>query len=236
MKKILKQSLVFTAILSSTLLLTGIVNKTPAYAADEHKAGDCVYFLGLTSWDCDVTQITNENELSANIWMIAANILTDIGIVAAYLIIGYVIYGGYLYMFSSGDAGKVAAGKKTLTHAFIGLAIVTLANVILGSVRIALIGNGNSLSNCASSDTACINGTPEALVTNLISWVIGVAGVVSVVFIIIGGVGYLTSSGDAGKLQKAKNTITYALIGLAIVALSGAIVAFVSGIIRNSAP
>lgn len=62
---------------------------------------------------------------------------------------------------------------------------------------------------------------------------IGIAGVVSAIFLVIGGVGYITSSGDANKLQKSKNTITYALIGLAIVGLSEIIVSVVSGIISN---
>ena len=43
----------------------------------------------------------------------------------------------------------------------------------------------------------------------------------------IGGVGYMTSSGDAGKVKKAKDTILYGVIGLVIVALSFAIVNFV---------
>ena len=43
----------------------------------------------------------------------------------------------------------------------------------------------------------------------------------------MGGVGYMTSSGDAGKVKKAKDTILYGVIGLVIVALSFAIVNFV---------
>ena len=135
-------------------------------------------------------------------------------------------------MFSSGDPNKVSSGKKTLTHAFIGLAIVTLSTIILGAIRIALIGD-TSLADCASDNSACIKSAPETLVTNLVGWVIGIAGVVSAIFLVIGGVGYITSSGDANKLQKSKNTITYALIGLAIVGLSEIIVSVVSGIISN---
>ncbi|MBQ6461391.1 hypothetical protein IJJ36_03105 [Candidatus Saccharibacteria bacterium] len=232
MKNFLKKLLVFAAILISTFTLINIANKTPAYADNRINGDPCPNFLGLTSWDCDVETPTSEKELAANIWKIATNILLDISVVAAYLVIGYVIYGGYLYMFSSGDPNKVSSGKKTLTHAFIGLAIVTLSTIILGAIRIALIGD-TSLADCASDNSACINSAPETLVTNLVGWVIGIAGVVSAIFLVIGGVGYITSSGDANKLQKSKNTITYALIGLAIVGLSEIIVSVVSGIISN---
>ena len=64
-------------------------------------------------------------------------------------------------------------------------------------------------------------------VTGIINAVIAVLGIVAVIVIIIGGVTYMTSSGDAGKVKKAKDTILYGVIGLVIVALSFAIVNFV---------
>lgn len=66
-------------------------------------------------------------------------------------------------------------------------------------------------------------------VTTIINAVIGVLGIVAVVVIIIGGVTYMTSSGDAGKVKKAKDTILYGVIGLIVVALAFAIVNFVIG-------
>ena len=190
----------------------------------------CYNFGGLISWACNVT-ISDQDSLKSGIWTIAANIATDITIVAAYLVIGFVIYGGYLYISSSGDPNKVAAGKKTLTQAFIGLAIVMLANVILNSIRAALGVSFTDSTNCATS--ACAN--PGTIVTNAIQWVIAVAGIVAAVFVIIGGISYATSSGNPDKLKEAKRTITYALIGLVIVALAEIITAFVSNTIKNAA-
>ncbi len=66
-------------------------------------------------------------------------------------------------------------------------------------------------------------------VTGILNAVIAVLGIVAVIVIIIGGVSYMTSSGDAGKVKKAKDTILYGVIGLVIVALSFAIVNFVIG-------
>ena len=64
-------------------------------------------------------------------------------------------------------------------------------------------------------------------VINIINGVIGVLALVCVVVVIIGGVNYMTSSGDAGKVKKAKDTILYGVIGLAVCALSFAFVNFV---------
>jgi hypothetical protein len=56
-----------------------------------------------------------------------------------------------------------------------------------------------------------------------------VVGVIAVIMIIIGGVKYITSGGDASNVTGAKNTILYAIIGLVVVALSQVIVQFVLG-------
>ena len=64
-------------------------------------------------------------------------------------------------------------------------------------------------------------------VTGIINAVIAVLGILAVVVIIIGGISYMTSNGDANKVKKAKDTILYGVIGLIIVILSAAIVNFV---------
>ena len=70
--------------------------------------------------------------------------------------------------------------------------------------------------------------------TGILNGVIGMLGLVAVVFIIIGGVNYMTSTGDPGKTKKAKDTILYACIGLIVCALSFAIVNFTINMINHS--
>lgn len=230
-KSLIAAVLCLTAIFS--ILPVTIVTETPVYAnssAFKGRTGTaCNVFLGFTTWDCGVN-ISNQDSLKKGIWTIAVNILSDITVAAAYLVLGYVIYGGYQYIFSAGDPGKVATGKKTLSQAFIGLAIVMSANIIMSSIRFALLGANGSFSDCATNE--CVNA--GAMVTNTIQWFIGMAGVVSAIFVVYGGIAYISSSGDPTKLQKAKSVIVYALIGLAIVALAEIITAFVSNMIREA--
>ena len=61
----------------------------------------------------------------------------------------------------------------------------------------------------------------------IINVALGVIGFVAVVMIIMGGVQYTTSSGDAAKVTKAKNTILYGVVGLVIALLAFAIVNFI---------
>ena len=64
-------------------------------------------------------------------------------------------------------------------------------------------------------------------IKNILNVIIGVLGLVCVVVMIIGGVNYMISSGDAGKVKKAKDTILYGLIGLVVCVLAYALVNWV---------
>lgn len=237
MKNLLKKILIICSIIGAISITANTVSMPQVSAADGGFTGNCRYILGFTSWDCNV-DISNKDTLKSGIWTIAANIAVDITVAAAYLIIGYVIYGGYLYTFSGGDPSKVATGKKALTQAFIGLAIVLSANVILNSISIAL-GADFTAKRCitAENTTECYDdgeNDPVQMVSSMLQWIIGIAGVVSAIFVVYGGISYITSTGDPGKVKKAKDMILYALIGLAIVGLSEIIVVFVSNIITEA--
>ena len=67
----------------------------------------------------------------------------------------------------------------------------------------------------------------NGMISTILNVVFGVVGIVAVIMIIIGGVNYTTSQGDSQKIQKAKNTIMYGIIGLVVVLLAFAIVNFV---------
>ena len=89
-----------------------------------------------------------------------------------------------------------------------------------------------SVRDAAGCDEG-VKSLPDVVGT-ILNVVIGLAGLIAVIFIIIGGVSYMTSSGETAKIEKAKKTILYAVIGLAICALAFAIVNFTIAIINNS--
>ena len=76
-------------------------------------------------------------------------------------------------------------------------------------------------------DTVAGSNTLEDNITNILNGVIAALGIVAVIVIIIGGINYMTSAGDASKVKKAKDTILYGIIGLIICVLAFAIVNFV---------
>lgn len=228
------------SILSLSILSLPLLSYAPAAYAEgeEEQTGSCTYLLGMPSWNCGVNyeNVDSEGDLSEAIWMIVANIATSISVIATYLAIAYVLYGGYKYIFANGNATKVAGGKNTLNRAFIGLAIAMSASVILNTIRVVLIQNGK-FTDCdlATSTGNCINAAGVSdMVVNIINWVIGVSGTVALAFVIGGGIQYITSNGEPDKLRLAKSTIKYALIGLVIVALAETIVIFMTHIINSN--
>jgi len=65
------------------------------------------------------------------------------------------------------------------------------------------------------------------VINRAIAYAIIVAGFLSVVFIFFGGISFILSGGDDGKIKQAVSTIRYAIIGLIVTLLSVVIVGFV---------
>ena len=78
-----------------------------------------------------------------------------------------------------------------------------------------------------------VEGMPTQLVgtdgtiSNVVNSILYVAGIIAVVMLIFGGIRFMVSRGDKDKVQKAKNTVIYAIIGLVLVIFSYAIVNFI---------
>jgi hypothetical protein len=65
----------------------------------------------------------------------------------------------------------------------------------------------------ASGDVAQV----ESFIRNVIKVIAGLAGLIATGFFVVGGFTYITSSGNPEQLDKAKRTLTWSAIGLAIV-------------------
>ena len=61
-------------------------------------------------------------------------------------------------------------------------------------------------------------------------------GIIAVIVIVIGGIRYMTSTGDTQKIQGAKNTIMYAIIGLIVTLAAFAITEFILGALDGKEP
>ena len=67
----------------------------------------------------------------------------------------------------------------------------------------------------------------EGLIKMAVNLLSIVAGIIAVIMIMIAGLKYITSQGDAAQISSAKNALIYAVIGLMIAGLAQVIVQFV---------
>lgn len=68
----------------------------------------------------------------------------------------------------------------------------------------------------------------DTIVDNVMKLIFPIAGIVCVVFIIIGGYTWIASAGDPAKVQQAQGTLTWAIIGLVFVLIAALIVSTVT--------
>jgi len=85
-------------------------------------------------------------------------------------------------------------------------------------------GATDAKNSCDTKGSASGVSNTITTVVNILS---AVAGIAAVIMIIVGGLRYVTSAGNADAAKNAKNTILYAVVGLIIVALAQLIVHFV---------
>lgn len=85
-----------------------------------------------------------------------------------------------------------------------GLLVVVALPLILAVPVFAQEGGGNV-------------GQVETFIRNIIKVVAGLAGLVATGFFVVGGFGYITSSGNPEHLDRSKRTLMHSGVGLAIV-------------------
>lgn len=105
--------------------------------------------------------------------------------------------------------------------------------VFLMGIMIAPVFDASAITLREGAEAARCDDCPENLfgdtgvfkqITNVVLYIVGV---IAVIMLIIGGIKYVVSGGDAKKVTDAKNTVLYAIIGLVIAFLAFAIVNFV---------
>lgn len=66
------------------------------------------------------------------------------------------------------------------------------------------------------------------IVMAIIDILMRLAGILAVVFVVVGGIKYTTSQGSPESVQNAKNTIIYAVVGLILTIVASGIVSFIA--------
>ncbi len=121
--------------------------------------------------------------------------------------------------------------KKTVKAVILGLLMIPMlllsASTAVGATASETIKKGadkvNPGGSCLFTNDTCKDG----IVTKGINTALFVIGALAVIMLIFGGIRYTISAGDSKQVEAAKNTILYAIIGIVVALLAGAVVNFV---------
>jgi hypothetical protein len=100
------------------------------------------WYRGLERKGCDVQMPTsgkNGQNIQKFVFIIILNLI-DIALrLVGFAAVGFIIYGGFKYLTSAGSPDRIAAGRKVIQNAVIGLVIsffsVAIVNLIAGNLK-----------------------------------------------------------------------------------------------------
>ena len=90
-------------------------------------------------------------------------------------------------------------------------------------------GNAGNSSVCDNKSNSDLKTNVKNII-NVLFWAIGIAAVIVIIY---SGILYIISAGNSSTVQKAKTTLTYAVVGLIVAILSYAIVSFVVNALKK---
>lgn len=98
------------------------------------------WYDGLMNPDCSIrTPGSSTESMAGFVWKIVLNIVDDLFQVVAYITTGFIMYGGFLMLTSSGSPDKTSKAIKTIINAVIGL-VVALASIAIVNMVSSRIG------------------------------------------------------------------------------------------------
>ncbi len=156
---------------------------------------------------CDQTDFNSVIGLIAN-WII--------GLIGAVLAI-VILVSAIQMVTSAGSPDRIKSAKDRIYQAMISLGLLISFRVILSLFGILFNG----------VNTSELSGVNQ-LLTNAALLLSYIVGALAVIFVIIGGIQYITSGGSSDRISSAKKTIVYAIGGVLLALSINAIIALIN--------
>jgi type IV secretory pathway VirB2 component (pilin) len=122
---------------------------------------------------------------------------------------------------------------KNINFKKVGFAFLLMTVALMAFNMMPMGAMAQQLGVSQSDLPSALSGTSgdlKTLIQNIINTILGLLGFIAVIFVIYAGILYVTDGGGGENLDKAKNIIKNALIGIVIILASFAIVNFAFGI------
>jgi hypothetical protein len=125
------KNLILVAAMGSSMLVPALVPVAMSTASADIQSNLCKGVnnaaQGTQDTSCGNAGKNGDTDLSK----VAGQIVNVFSIIVGIVAVIMIIYGGFRYITSGGDSGKVGNAKNSLIYAIVGLIIVALAQIIV---------------------------------------------------------------------------------------------------------
>jgi NADH:ubiquinone oxidoreductase subunit 6 (subunit J) len=161
-----------------------------------------------------------------------AKIFTGLGVILGLGAIAMIVYAGFRMVISQGDSEAVAKAKTSLQWTISGFALITLAFVIVNGISLFL-----KAKQIQEGTGGLTNPLPSSNITTVASTIftsfLGIAGLITILLLIINGFRYITAHGNDEQSAQAKQGLLWAIVGLIIILLAYVIISAVAKLINS---
>ncbi len=159
-----------------------------------------------------------------NVDSLLTTILRAIQTIVASLAVLFIVIGAVIYLTSAGNASRLELAKNAIWAAIIGLALALAAPSFLAEIY-TVLGQG-----VPTIDGVGPSPSLTEIVLNVLRVLLSFVGVLAVIMLVVGGLVYMLSAGDSGRLETGKKIVVYAIIGLIVALVSLVIVTQIANI------
>jgi len=164
----------------------------------------------VSAADATSTSIEFANPLSKNtvddILTLILNKLQGVIVVISMI---FIVIGALLYIFSSGDEGKMKTAKGAIYAAVIGLAIGVAAPSFLKEIY-------DALGKPSGDSTVTSAASLSTIALNVLNFLLGIVGTAAIIMLVAAGIAYLSASGNEGQIEIAKKMTKWSIVGIAV--------------------
>ncbi len=151
-------------------------------------------------------------------------VLTSLQSFIVILAIIMIVIGGFMYIMSAGDDGRMTTGKHIVLGALVGLALGIAAPAFLRQIADILGWSAATLPPGVGTSLTLIE-----IATNVLNFLLSVVGIVALIMLVVGAFMYLTAAGDESRIDTGKSIVKYSIIGITVALVALVLVRQVAG-------
>ncbi|EKE11379.1 MAG: hypothetical protein ACD_15C00097G0003 [uncultured bacterium] len=171
------------------------------------------YVFAASGGEASSSAVAFVNPIKANsVSELVSTVLQNLRGVIVGITLVFIVIGAIMYILSAGDEKKMTSAKNTITAALIGLAIALAAPSFLDTIITILGGKKDGLATDSISGAL----TLQAIIMNVLNFLLSVVGILSLIALVFGGFTYLTAYGNEKRVEEGKNIVKASVVGIAL--------------------